>query len=73
MAASANGWSPWTLTTTSASGRRSATSATRSVPLGWSARVISTTPPKPSTQAAIRSSSVATTTASKCGQLEAAS
>ena len=73
MAASANGWSPWTLTTISASARRSATSATRSVPLRCSALVISTSPPKPATPAAIRSSSVATTTASKCGQLDAAS
>src|SRR5687767_7301424 len=61
-----NGSSPCTLTITSneAQSGRSATSATRSVPDGWSARVMATSPPRSLTTAAISSASVATITRS---------
>ncbi len=42
--------------------RPRATSAIRSVPLGWSGRVITHAPPKRATAPAMRSSSVATIT-----------
>ena len=54
-------------------GSPAATSATRSVPVGWSARVITTSPPKPSTASAIRRSSVATMTRSSDRARRAAS
>ena len=57
------GSSPWRFTYTSAASER-ATSATRSVPLFASGEVIRASPPAARTQAAIRSSSVATTTRS---------
>ena len=50
------------LTTAAASGHSRAAQAMRSVPLAQSAGVIIHSPPKPATAAAIRSSSVSTTT-----------
>ena len=43
-----SGWSPWMLTTMSsgARSRSSAASARRSLPEGWSSRVMTTRPPK---------------------------
>ena len=61
MAGSTKGRSPCTFTTTSAS-RRAATSASRSVPVGWSGRVIATSTPSGSTASRMRGSSVATMT-----------
>ena len=57
-----NGSSPWMLIITSLSSGRKACAASpqRSVPEAWSGEVITATPPKPRTQSAIRSSSVAT-------------
>ena len=60
---STSGSSPWTLITISASVPRAA-SASRSVPVAWSREVITTSPPNPRTTAAMRSSSVATSTRS---------
>ena len=61
-AGSINGSSPWTFTITSTSGNFSATSARRSVPVLWSARVIIARPEFFSTACKILSSSVATIT-----------
>ena len=57
------GSSPCTLTTMSASVASTA-SARRSVPVACAAEVITASPPKPRTAAAMRSSSVATSTRS---------
>ena len=58
-----SGSSPWMLTMASSS-RSAATSASRSVPVGWSARVITTSAPKSLQAWAMRGSSVATNTSS---------
>ena len=64
ISAGKSGWSPWMLTITSWSEMPIswAASASRSVPVAWSRRVMTTLPPNPSTTRAMRSSSVATTT-----------
>ena len=63
-AGSSSGSSPWTLTTIASSARPScaAASASRSVPVGWSLRVMQTAMPCAATAARTRSSSVATAT-----------
>jgi len=68
------GSSPWMLSTRSKPAPWAATAAaTRSVPEASSGAVMATRPPKPSTTAAIRASSVATTTASTPAAARAAS
>src|SRR5688572_6409342 len=62
VSGSINGSSPCRLTT-ARQGWAATTSAMRSVPLTWSARVITAAPPKACTALAMRSSSVATSTA----------
>src|SRR5262245_50090847 len=67
---SSNGSSPCTLTTMSQSSDE-ATSARRSVPVGWSGRVSRTLPPNSLTVVAIRKSSVATITRDTSGDASA--
>ena len=61
-AAASSGSSPCTLTITSASGNLGSASTIRAVPLGASGEVITGSPPKARTAAAISSLSVTTTT-----------